>query len=187
MDSLNYVGSLIVLLCVALSGVARVGPTQKLENEEYGFSVRIPVDAVSCLIATGTHPHGFSILLKPDRQGCKSSTQQPYVGVSGDYNTLDDETPEQSLRILCPQQQSSSQNKSLNLSFPRHASASCESFGKDGWVDVFVVAQAGRWPKETSKTPYIIYTAQLHTSTARLDEDVATFKKILSGIIIAPK
>ncbi len=178
---------LFLMLYAGLVATATANGSQRIENKEFKFTLRVPVGAVICTEASDGHRHGFSILLQPNPQGCKSSIPQPYVGIYGDYNVLNFGTPEQWLHILCQQNQPSLESKDLtSLTFPQHTSASCKRRGKDSWIDVFVTAQAGRWPGNgsSSRTPYINYTAQLHTNSARFGEDMKKFREILAGVNI---
>ncbi len=124
--------------------------------------------------------------MNPHPRGCNSRRKQAFVGVYGDYNVLDSKTPMWWLRTVCPQAQRNSEPKDiLRLAFPAHESATCETKEKDGWIAVFVVAPAGRWPDtKTSRIPSIIYTAELHTKRARFEEDMRTFKRFLAGVKI---
>lgn len=182
-----YLG-MLGLVCAAFVVATNAGAPKRLENREFGFSARVPPGAVSCVARNpgGGHRHGFSFLLNSASQGCNSSRKQPYVGVYGNYNILNYKTPMPWLRLLCPQAQRSSKTKDvLRLAFPANESVACEKKEKDGWIDVFVVAQAGKWPDaRTSNIPYITYTAQLHTRRARFREDMRTFKRFLAEVKI---
>lgn len=181
---LGMLGLLFAVFVVA----ANAGAPKRLENREFGFSAKVPPGAVSCVVRNpgGGHRHGFSILLNPDARGCESSRKQSYIGLYGDYNVLNYKTPVPWLRLLCPHAQRSSETKDvLRLAFPANESVACEKKEKDGWIDVFIVAQAGKWPDaRTSNIPYITYTAQLHTRRARFREDMRTFKRFLAGVKI---
>jgi hypothetical protein len=180
-------GFSVLWLVITINAAAGVLPT--IVNDEYKFSAGIPITMISCEAASGNHPHGFTILLHPEKQGCSSSTPQPYVGLFGDYNVLYAKTPVQSLRFLCSPSQVLESGELHSLAFPGHASAACRKNEENGWVDVFVVAQAGSWPDETGKSdaPYINYTAQLHTRAAVLTRDLKIFKRILAAVNISGK
>jgi len=173
-----------MFLAVGLPLDAGAAAWQQLQNKEYGFSVTIPGRAISCEEASGGHPDGFSVLLNPTSQGCRSRVPQPYVGLFGEYNVIYDDSPAKAMSRLCqPEQSGLSVAKSPGLAFPGHISTACEKHAKSGWIDLFVVAQAGQWPPggdEKPGTPYINYIAQLHTTPKRLAEDLKTFKKILA-------
>jgi hypothetical protein len=157
-------------------------------SDEFEFSVGVPAAMVSCVAASGTHPHGVAILLRPGKQSCRASAPRPFVGLYGDYNVLFDQAPAQALNLLCPRSQGTAPRELENLAFPGHASAVCRSNDRNGWVFVFVVTQAGSWPdKEPPSVPYINYTADLHTTPVRLAGDLETFKKILATVNISAK
>lgn len=175
------------MLCAGLVATANANGSHPIENKEFGFILKVPSGEVICTEGSGGHHHGFSFLLQPNRRGCKSSIPQRYVGIYGDYNVLNFRSPDQWLHILCQQKQPSLEPKVLvHLTFPQRKSAACIKHDKNGWVDVFVTAQAGRWPgnDSSSQTPYINYTAQLHTTSARFNEDMKKFREILSGVEI---
>src|SRR5690348_323749 len=79
-----------LLSAALLIAAASTHEPQRLENEEYGFSVVVPPGMVSCVVASpaGGHRHGFDLLLQPDAQACKSPRPQPYVMILGDYNVV---------------------------------------------------------------------------------------------------
>jgi hypothetical protein len=177
-----------VLLTSMLVADVSAAAWQQLHNEEYRFGVTIPSNAISCEEATGGHPTGFSVLLNPTNQGCKSRVPQPYIGVFGEYNVLYDRSPPQAMGRLCePERSRSHATESPALAFPGHPSAVCEEHESAGWINVFVVAQAGQWPPggdEKPGTPYINYVAQLHTTPERLTEDLKEFEKTLATVQI---
>lgn len=183
-----------LLGAAVLIAAASAREPQRLQNDEFGFSVGAPPGTVSCVVASpaGDHRHGFNLLLHPDARGCRSVRPQPYVMILGDYNVVPYATSADWLRSIykCPRQQPSSDNKGpVGLAFPGHASASCEAQGKGGWVDVFVAAGQGSQPGGTGApagVPYIYHTAVLHTTRDRLEDDVKTFRKILAGVSIFP-
>jgi hypothetical protein len=176
------------MLWSLLAVEASAGASSKVVNDEFKFSVSVPAAMVSCEAASGTHPHGFTILLRPGKQGCSASTPQPYVGLFGDYNVLYAQAPAQTLNLLCPPSQGTAPGELENLAFPGHASALCRRNDRKGWVDLFVVTQAGSWPdKEPPDVPFINYTAQLHTRPARLAGDLEASKKILATVNISAK
>lgn len=178
----------VALLWLLLAVEAIAGASSRVVNREFKFSASVPIAMVSCEAATGSHPHGFTILLRPGKQGCSSSTPQPYVGLFGDYNVLYAADPAQALSLLCPRSQSAVPRELQNLTFSGRASAVCGRNDRSGWIDVFVVTQAGSWPdKEKPDVPYINYTAQLHTRATRIAADLEAFKKILASVNISEK
>lgn len=178
----------VVTFLVALAAEANAGPLPRVANEEFKFSAGTLASTIGCEEASGSHPHGFTILLRPEKRGCSSSTPQPYVGLFGDYNVLYAETPAQALSLLCPRSEGPESSELRNLSFPGHVSATCQKNEPDGWIEIFVATQAGSWPdKQTPNIPYINYTAQLHTRPARLAGDLEAFKKILTSVNISER
>lgn len=175
-----------VLLAFWISLDVSAAGSRQLRNDEFRFSVTIPSSAVSCDEATGGHPDGFSILLEPMNQGCQSRVPQPYVGLFANYNVIYAKTAAAAIRGLCPSLRSKSPAiNSSALAYPGHPSAVCDKKEDNGWIDVFVVAQAGRWPdRPKSNMPYVNYTAQLHTTPERLTKDLTAFEQILAGVKI---
>lgn len=186
--ALSYQRAAIALLWLSRAIETSAGLPPTVVNSEFKFSASVPATMISCEAASGSHPHSFTILLSPGRQGCSSSTPQPYVGLFGDYYIAYDRASAQALNLLCPRSQDAVPGELQNLGFPGHASAVCRRDHRNGWVDVLVIAQAGSWPdKGNSDVPHINYTAQLHTSLARLTGDLDAFKKILATMNISAK
>jgi hypothetical protein len=174
---------------VLVSGLAfnvSAAEFKELRNEEFRFSVNVPSDMVSCESASGGHRHGFGILLDPPGGGCDSKEPQSYIGFFGDYNVLESRSPKEAMRLLCVAKSTKSRSlHRLSLAFSGHKSAACEKDAGGGWVNVFVTAQADRWPDDPNRQPgmpYINYTAELHTTQARFAADLKTFKGMLARV-----
>jgi hypothetical protein len=183
----NLLTITLLFLWTTVPNAAELDVGHWVKNEEYGFRLHVPTGLIACIEASGEHPHGFSILLRADKQGCMSRIRQPYMGVFGDYNVLFDANPSQSLRRLCPQRGiATAPDSGLHLAFSAHASAVCHKDEKDGWIDIFITTQGGKWPDHGSAAtgPYINYTAQLHTNAARLTTDLVTFRQFISMVQI---
>jgi hypothetical protein len=169
------------LFVIAGAGSAKL--PRRLVNSEYRFSVEVPPGAVGCVKGS----HGFSILLSPRAGGCGSQAPQDYVGIYGDYNSAFYATPAEALQALCPHGAAPAAGGGLGLTFPGRPSAACRRDGRDGWVDIFVAAQAGAWPKGFGlhrPVPLIDYTAQLHARATRLASSLAAFRRILNSVRI---
>ncbi len=174
-----------LLSCACLLVPAVVGEraaARRLVNQEYGFSLEIPVGAIGC-----PEVHGFSILLPPSTGSCESPLTQAHVGLFGDFNAAFHTTPPEALKGLCPNGPVQAAKSELRLTFPGRASAVCRRDRADGWVDIYVVAQAGSWPKGFNldhSVPYIDYTAQLHARASELTGDLKMFRLVLASIRI---
>ena len=172
-------------LCTAVSNAATQDPGQWIENQEYRFRLHVPLGLAVCTESSGGHPHGFSILLHADTLNCMSRAAQPYMAVFGDYNVLFSPNPSQSLQLLCPHNLiTEAASSDLHLAFTAHASAVCRKKDKDGWIDIFVATQGGKWPDDGSEEtgPFINYTAWLHSSPAELDKNLEMFRRFLSAV-----
>lgn len=169
----------LCLLALATAGASK--RPRRLMNTEYRFSVEVPSGAVGCTEGL----HGFSILLNPHSGGCESSSPQAHVGVFGDYNTEFRATPLEALRDICPRRAVWADKSGLRLTFPGRASAVCRKDSNNGWVDIYVTAQAGLWGKgfgRNSSAPYIDYTAQLHTRASSLASDLKLLRRVLATV-----
>lgn len=175
---------LVAFVCLLVPGTVGAGKRpRRLVNSEYRFSVEAPAGAVTCWKGA----HGFSILLGSGSGGCKSRVPEAHVGVFGDYNAAFEATPLEALRDLCPDGAVWADKSGLRLTFPGRASAVCRKNRADGWVDIYVAAQAGQWGKgfgEDSRLPYINYTAELQTRAWRFGSDLKVFRRILSSVHI---
>ncbi|MFZ0519725.1 MAG: hypothetical protein WAL95_01800 [Candidatus Acidiferrales bacterium] len=57
----------------------------------------------------------------------------------------------------------------------------------DGWIDIFVVTQAGKPdPQFDASVPSVSYDLSLHTTGRHLDEDLRTFREVLSTVKLSP-
>ena len=118
---------------------------------------------------------------------------QPYVGLFGDYNVAYAKTPAEWVGNLCPLKHSGlAPGETSGLAFASSDSVACETPDKDGWINVFVVTMADRWPDEKEnptlpRVPYFLYTAELHTNRIRRKRDLATLREILSTVKIEPQ
>jgi hypothetical protein len=175
---------MLAALGVVAVAVASGGSALRVKNSEFDISAELPAGAVMCREA-----HGFSFLMKPRPERCKSAVAQPYMAFFGDYNVIGYTTPRQSLSTLCAKEGDKIGEAVSGLSFPRHLSASCEQRKADGWINIFVQALGGKWPDEKSQSgkAYIIYTAQLHTQRGRLKQDIEKFRRALETVELSPR
>jgi len=103
-------------------------------------------------------------------------------------NVTFEKTPEEEIAGLCQKSGHDQENTMKGLKFPGRHSAQCQLQRADGSIDIYVVTQAGRWPgapeSQEFKTPYINYTASLHTTQGRMPEDVRAFTNVLDSVRI---
>src|SRR6185437_8661665 len=177
---------LVLVFCLLVTSLSNAASEpRRVGNREYRFSAIAPTGTVTCMEGSGGHLHGFSIMLDPPKEGCQGSPPQPYIGLFGDYNAAEAKTPAHYLSHLCPLQHPSFPvPKKTSLVFPGHDSMACQSTDKNGWIDVFVVTMASKWPDAKDNptepdVPYMLYTAQLHTNPARRTRDLVTFRNVL--------
>jgi hypothetical protein len=178
--------------CISGAGASEA---QRVRNEEYGFSVAFPAGLRVCTAVSGDHPHGFFVRLNGDQGECGGAAAKSdvsVIGVYAYYNSTFETSPEEELAGLCRESGNDDKSGKLkSLGFAGRHSARCQVQHADGSIDIYVVTQAGQWPGAQEspelKTPYINYTASLHTTHSRMADDLKTFSGVLKSVRIYQK
>lgn len=175
-----------LFLLVAVAGVRAEGG-RRVTNDEYRFSLRFPEGRTPCTSLSWTHPHGFYVRL--DQKDCHDPRDGPGISVTADGNVLFKSSLGDVLREVCNRDRlSAASMRKLQLEFPDRPSAACRLNDADGTVRIYVVTQAGEWPRPHEppelSAPYINYTAFLGTTSRRFDADLKVFRAVLHSIHI---
>lgn len=176
---------LYVVLAVTL--LASCCHAETYRNPEYGFSVDIRAGMPTCRSEPPGHDHGLMMFLDTGPGGCDRPELRPYISVTGDYNVLDQLSPEAALEgILAGLEDVRLGGAPQDLGIDGRHSATSKSESGDGWIKIWVVTQRGTRPKTGDEIPRVNYFATLHTRPERFDGDVSLFRVVLKGIEIYP-
>lgn len=177
----------LAILCWPASLAAAGGP-QVHRNEEFGIQARFPSGIQVCEALSGDHPIGFYAWL--GRQTDCGASKPPSVGamnVTALYNAAFYTSPS----LPGCRAGSVPRGSRIDLSglaFRGLRSVSCATRQADGSLEVFVAAQGGSWGRRyrspETRAPLIDYSAVLKTNPERLRRDMATFRTLLSHIVI---
>lgn len=183
------------VILVGCAGNVSAQSTQRLVNSEFKFSVEFPADISVCTATSGDHPHGFFFRFegqKTDCRGANVNSSISSISIDAYFNTAFWRTLEEAAGTLCEDRGAYAAEIGAevmnDLTFKHRRSLACAVKRPDESIDVFVVTQAGEWPglQDSSDlmTPYINFTASLHTTKANLSRDLQAFLGILDGVII---
>jgi hypothetical protein len=188
MWSRAQIAAWIVLLTSihAYSGI----PPRRIANAEYRFSIAFPGDLRICTAKSGDHPHGYFVLLDPQKTDCNHQPVDSVreIEIWADGNTLFVKTPEEYATSYCHSQIPSAKRFDLRgLAFRGHRSVACAADSNSGSIEVYVVTQAGKWPQPPSAAadsgaPYINYWLNLRTSANHFDRDMTVFRRVLESV-----
>lgn len=179
----------VVILFPVFSCVTAVDELRYV-NREFGFSVVVPTGASTCRSQAPEHDGGLDVFLDSGPDGCEGLQLRPFIGVYASYNAMLAEDPEVFLRFIETGTTGKSGTVPQWLEIVGMKSASARWDREDGWIDIRVVTQGGRWPNEgagdTERIPYINYLVMLHTTQDRLDGDVERLRMVLRDVKIFP-
>ncbi|WP_119419364.1 hypothetical protein [Desertibaculum subflavum] len=174
-----------------LAALAGPALAETYRNPEYGFAVELPPGLPTCRRPIGEPDQGIAVFLDAGPGGCISAGARPLVTLFGRYNADHRPSPEAELRRVCALLPGRQMPAPPDLTIGDLDSAACRVNRTGGWVDILVVAQAGARPETmgatgtiAQATPFINYTALLHTHIRRLDRDIDTLRLLLDRISI---
>jgi hypothetical protein len=182
---------LVVLSCIAVTD-ALASDTQRVRNQEYNFSVAFPANVTVCTATSGDQPHGFFVRLDANQRDCHNLNKDSgisVISINAYSNVTFESVPEEEIAGLCQKDGAHEERGAMKgLSFVGGRSATCKIKQTDGSIDIYVVTQAGQWPgaheSQELSTPYINYTASLHTVQSRIDKDIRVFRRVLESVRI---
>ncbi len=177
------------LLFVMMASRATYADGSRYANSEFGFTVGVPSGAPTCRSQAPEHDGGLSIFLDSGPDGCEALQSRPFIGVYASYNAMLAPSAEGVLKFASGRPAGKRGTEPGQLEIAGRNSAVFRWDRDDGWIDIRVVAQGGRWPSEGMESDkevrYVNYTVMLHTTKARLDEDVARLRAVLCDVRIS--
>ncbi|MFZ0883125.1 MAG: hypothetical protein WAN14_06975 [Candidatus Acidiferrales bacterium] len=184
-----HVHVLITLITLLVWGGAAAGP-QVYRNEEFGIRLPIPKAVLYCVPPEDEHDHGPVFLLQGTKsQACDELSYKRYIAIFAGYNAVD--TTKRLGDYL------TSECTGIGRGPCRPAPRDLQIAGMrskagrvnraDGWIDIFVVTQAGKPdPQFDASVPSVNYDLSLHTTRRHLDEDLRTFREMLATVRLSP-
>ncbi|HYW67625.1 MAG TPA: hypothetical protein VFB10_13035 [Candidatus Dormibacteraeota bacterium] len=167
-----------------------VGP-EVYRNEEFGITAPVPEGALLCPTPQNEHDHGPLFLLGTrDSKRCQDVERQRAIDVFASYNAIQaTKTLDKFLRSECrntfkAECRPAPSGLQVNGLPSKAARVSCP----DGWIDIFVVTQAGKpAPDFDASVPSVNYDLSLHTTPGHLKEDLPIFRAVLATIQLSPE
>lgn len=157
------------------------------ENAEVGLRVTFPRGSAVCMARSGDAPRGFFAIYGPGPT-CAERPERPagFISMNVSFNALFYTRLEQATGDCGPLSADMRWRLgSRGLPFPGYRSMVCQSYdSKSGMVELSVHALAGPWQDfgpTRPKSRMAIYVAAMGTTPARLDADLARFRRVLAG------
>ncbi|NJN64801.1 MAG: hypothetical protein HC882_07910 [Acidobacteria bacterium] len=180
---------LVTLLASMVAAFAATAEGSQYTNSEFDFAVALPSGASTCRSQAPEHDGGLSLFLDSGPDGCEALQSRPFIGVYASYNSMLAPTPEEVLKLTLGHPVGKSGEAPQGLEIPGMSSASSRWDRDDGWVDIRVAAQGGRWPdnggEPEQEVPYVNYTVILHTTKERLAQDIERLRAVLRDVRIS--
>jgi hypothetical protein len=180
--------ALVVLLMGIVPSSVIAANESQYSNSEFRFTIGLPSQASTCRSQAPEHDGGITIFLDPGPDGCEALRSRPFIGIFANYNSMLAPTPEAVLELTAGRPYGKRGAAPRGLHIPGTSSASSRWDGDDGWIDIRVVAQGGRWPNNGGKleegVPYVNYTVILHTTKKRFPEDIERLRAALRDVQI---
>lgn len=179
----------ILVVAAALLSAATVKPAD-YRNEEFGIAIPVPKSALLCAIPENQHDHGPVFILGTTRtKACVDLDHNRAIVIFAGYNAADvTKKLHDFLKWECANVANGScQPAPSGLQITRLPSDAARVNRPDGWIDIIVVAQAGKPdPAFDPSVPSINYELRLHTKARYLDEDLRTFRAVLATTRLSP-
>ncbi len=163
---------------------------QIYRNEEFGVTLRVPEGVFLCPTPDDEHDHGPVLLLgTADSNHCQHANDRRNVDIFASFNAIEaSKTLDKFLKRQC-----TGVFKGECLPAPPHLGirglrcASARVNHANGWIDIFVVTQAGKPdPLFDRSVPLINYNLSLHTKADHLEEDLRVFRRVLETVRLSP-
>ncbi len=152
--------------------------------------LRVPMGATLCIPPKSEHDHGpYMLLSSTNRAGCHDLEHNRSISVFASYNVAaETKTLARLLQSDCTEiAKAPCQPAPPSLSIPGLRTSAGMAGRSGGWVDVFVVTQAGKPdPEFDSSVPSVNYELALRTRRPELQSDLRVFSEVLRTIRISP-
>ena len=158
-------------------------------NEEFGITVPVPEHTLLCSFPP-QHDHGPVLMLGGvSNQACFDLDRNRAIVIYATYNASDD--TKKLLDFLWWECTSIAKHPCgpppEGLRIKGRTAAAARVDGTDGWLDIFVVTQAGKPdPAFDASVPTINYDFSLRTTAGHLDEDLPIFRAVLATVRLSP-
>lgn len=180
----------VALLILFLLQSARTVRPQFYRNGEFGVTIPIPTNALLCSFPHDEHDHGPLMLLGgADPNACNDQEHNRYIVIFASYNAVDTtKRLGDYLRSECTGiGRGPCRLAPRDLQIAGMRSKAGRVNRADGWIDIFVVTQAGKPdPQFDPSVPSVNYDLSLHTTERHLDEDLRTFREVLATVRLSP-
>lgn len=190
LQAMNLKRIILMFILLPVFSCATAVDELRYVNREFQFSVAVPAGASTCRSQAPEHDGGLDVFLDSGPDGCEGLQLRPFIGVSASYNAMLAESAEVFLSLIEAGATGKSGTVPQRLEIVGMKSASSRRDRDDGWIDIRVVTQGGRWPNEGAgdkeRIPYINYVIMLHTTQDRLDGDVERLRTVLRDVQIFP-
>jgi hypothetical protein len=181
-----FLGSALVALMAFADGTN----TRVYHNEEFGITLPVPEATLLCAFPP-QHDHGPVFMLGGvDNHACFDLERNRVIDIFASYNASDDTKKLLDfLRWECTAiAKHPCDLPPEGLRIKGRTAAAGRVDGADGWINIFVVTQAGKPdPAFDASVPTINYDLRLHTTPQHLDEDLRLFRAILATVRLSPQ
>ncbi len=177
---------LVLVVLIAFAGGAN---PRTYHNEEFGITLPVPEHTLLCAFPP-QHDHGPVFMLGgANNQACFGLERNRAIVIYASYNASD--TTKKLLDFLSWECNGIAKGPCglppEGLRVKGRTAAAARVDGADGWLNIFVVTQAGKPdPAFDPSVPSINYDLSLHTTAEHLDEDLRIFRAILATIRLSP-
>lgn len=172
----------------ALFALAPTGMAETYQNREYGFSINSSSHKSFCRSEPDQHDHGVTVYLDSPQKGCNSVGVRPNISVYADYNAQFYRSANEAAKLLCGEAKNDPSLGQNSLRIDHRDSATCRVTHSNSWIEIYVVAQGGRWPEKfdgpEDATAYVTYIVTLQTKMDRYKADIDQLKSLLAAIRI---
>jgi len=182
-----------VLALVLMSALLSAGIAQPdiYRNREFGITIPVPAGTLLCPTPGDEHDHGPAFLLGNVTAGdCHDSERRRSIAIFASYNAADVTKKLDDLLswecVHAGKRPCRPAPEGLRIAGLRSDAARVNR--SDGWIDVFVVTQAGKPdPAFDASVPSINYELRLHTTPRSLDDDLRIFRTMLATVQLFPE
>ena len=181
-----HLARVLGLLAAPLTIVGGADGPQLYRNEEFGIRLTIPKGLQLCVPPEHEHDHGPVFLLRHTKsRACDDLSDERYVAIFAGYNAVDGtKRLGDYLKSVCTgigRGRCRLAPRDLQIAGMRSKAGRVNR--KDGWIDIFVVTQGGKPdPQFDATVPSVNYDLSLHTTARHFDEDLRTFRELLSTV-----